>query len=199
MLIALLRHGPTEWTEDARIQGWTDTPLSATGRDAVRRWRVPEEVREFSWISSPLRRALETADLLGIAVQTEERLKEMHWGAWEGRRIAELRRDLGPAMAENEARGLDFQPPGGESPRELQARLQPWLAEAGRAKSSTAAVCHNGVIRAVLALATDWDMKRKPPIALQDAAIHVFRVGADGTPRLERANIAMEPSCRPLR
>jgi len=195
MLIALLRHGPTEWTEEGRIQGWTDTPLSAAGRDIVRRWCVPDDVRAFSWVSSPLRRALETANLLGMAARPEPRLKEMHWGAWEGLRIAELRRDLGAAMGENEARGLDFRPPSGESPRELQARLRPWLAEIGHAKASIAAVCHNGVIRAVLSLATGWDMKGKPPVKLRDATIHVFRVAMDGMPHLERANVTMEPAC----
>ena len=43
--------------------------------------------------------------------------------------LADLRAELGPAMAENEARGLDFRPPGGESPREVQARLKPFLAD----------------------------------------------------------------------
>jgi probable phosphoglycerate mutase len=130
-----------------------------------------------------------------MTARPEPRLKEMHWGAWEGLRISELRRDLGSVMDENEARGLDFRPLGGESPRELQARLRPWLEETGRAKSPIAAVCHNGVIRAVLSLATGWDMKGKPPVKLRDATLHVFRVAVDGTPQLERANVTMEPAC----
>lgn len=195
MLIALLRHGPTAWTEEGRIQGWTDIPLSAAGRDTVRRWRVPVEFGTFIWISSPLRRALGTAAVLGIQAAKEPRIKEMHWGEWEGHRIAELRRRLGCPMAENEDRGLDFRPPGGESPRDLQERLRPWLAEVGRSKSPVAAVCHNGVIRAVLALATGWDMRCDAPLKIQDAAIHVFRIDMDGMPHLDRPNIPMELPC----
>ena len=66
--------------------------------------------------------------LLGLDPRPEPRLVEMAWGEWEGRRLADLRAELGDAMIENEARGLDFRPPGGESPRDVQERLKPLLA-----------------------------------------------------------------------
>jgi probable phosphoglycerate mutase len=69
-------------------------------------------------------------------------------------------------MAANEARGLDFRPPGGESPREVCARLQALLAELAADPQPVVAVCHKGVIRAALVLATGWDMRSKPPLRL---------------------------------
>ena len=65
-----------------------------------------------------------------------------------------------PAMIENEARGLDFRPPGGESPRDVQARLRPFLESL---RDPTIAVTHKGVLRALYALATGWTMERKAP------------------------------------
>jgi probable phosphoglycerate mutase len=54
-------------------------------------------------------------------------------------------------MTQNEAAGLDFRPPGGESPRDVQERLKPYLASLA---GPTIAVTHKGVLRALYALAT---------------------------------------------
>ena len=62
--LALLRHGPTEWNAARRLQGRADIPLSAEGREIVRAWRLPETIAAFAWISSPLRRCIETATIL---------------------------------------------------------------------------------------------------------------------------------------
>ena len=97
----------------------------------------------------------------------------MSWGAWEGRRLADLRAELGEEMSANEARGWDFRPDGGESPREVLARVRAWLAEL---KAPTLAVTHRGVIRAVYAQAASWNMLGKPPARLAWDAVHVFRL-----------------------
>jgi probable phosphoglycerate mutase len=93
----------------------------------------------------------------------------MSWGCFEGRRLAELRGEAPDAMAANEARGLDFRPPGGESPREVCARLQAFLVELAADPRPVVAVCHKGVIRATLVLATGWDMRGRPPMRLARA------------------------------
>ena len=173
--LAIIRHGPTSWNEDKRLQGRADVPLSTKGRAAIAAWRLPFDASGFAWTSSPLCRAVETAEILGARnLVIEPRLTETDWGDWEGRRLAELRRELGEAMAENEARGLDFQPAGGESPRQVQARLRPWLGEVAARGDATIAVAHKGVIRTLLALATGWAMTGEPPVKLGRAAAHLF-------------------------
>src|SRR3546814_16034964 len=87
-------------------------------------------------------------------VCSSDLLVETDWGAWEGRTLAELRADLGAGMAANEARGLDFRPPGGESPRDVQDRLRPLLAELADAGEDVVAVSPKGVLRALYALAS---------------------------------------------
>lgn len=192
--LLLIRHGVTAWNTARRLQGRQDIPLSEAGRAQAATWRVPARFAGFAWISSPLGRATETARLLGAPadLRTDPRLMEMAYGTWEGRRLADLRRDLGAEMVENEARGLDFRPPGGESPRDLQARLQPLYMELAAAGTATIAVCHVGIIRATIALALGWDMTGKPPVKLRRAACHLFNLAGDGTPTLVAANLHLD-------
>ena len=190
-LFALIRHMPTERNAAGRLQGGEDVPVdSATAPN----WQVPPELDGFRWLTSPLRRARDTARLLGIAEPViEPRLSEMRWGLWEGETLAGLRARLGAEMAAAEAAGVDLRPPGGESPREVQARVAPLLAEIARSARPTAAITHKGVIRAVLSLATGWDMKDKPPHRLSWSAAHLFRLDTAGRPSVARLNISLEP------
>jgi broad specificity phosphatase PhoE len=175
----LIRHGRTLWNQQGRMQGRSDIPLCATGRAEVRGWRIPQDWQRARWLSSPLRRATETAALLTTQpVTIEPRLIEMDWGDWEGRTLADLRATESAAMAENEALGLDFRPAGGESPREVRARIESLLADLA---DDVVCVTHKGVIRAALSLATGWDMTCKPPLRLGDAALMLT---ADGVERL---------------
>ncbi len=146
--LLLIRHGRTLWNQAGRTQGQKDSPLTPEARAEVAAWRLPSGYESAAWIVSPLGRARETARLLGHGdAAVEPRLAEMSWGDWEGQDLGALRRELGAAMTDLEARGLDFRPPGGESPRELQQRLAPFLAERAGA-GPTVAVAHKGVVRA---------------------------------------------------
>lgn len=187
-LLALLRHGPTAWTREHRLQGRCDPPLDAAGRATVATWRVPSELRGLRWLSSPLARCTETAALLGLGAEIEPRLIEMDWGRWEGRTVAELRAEPGEEMAVMEACGLDLQPPGGESPRAVQRRLAPLLSEIAANGAPTGCVTHKGIIRAILALATGWAMVDPEPAKLDWAAAHVFRLAPGGAPSVVHLN-----------
>lgn len=190
--LALVRHAPTDWNFSKRMQGHVDMPLTAASRALVSRWRLPPEFQDFEWFVSPLRRARETAQiLLGREAAVEPTLIEMSWGEWEGRKLLVLRDELGPAMVEVEAMGLDFRPPNGESPRDVQARLLPWLRHLAHAGRPTGAVTHKGVIRAILSLATGWDFVGKPPVDFDWSSAHLFMLDHDGHPRIERLNISL--------
>ena len=70
--IALIRHGPTGWNAERRLQGRADRPLSDEGRARVAGWRVPDAYLGFEWVASPLSRARETAEILGLPVARTE-------------------------------------------------------------------------------------------------------------------------------
>jgi broad specificity phosphatase PhoE len=185
--LALLRHAETAWSAEGRIQGRADPSLSDAGRAAVSALVLPEACRGMRIVTSPLARCVQTAAILGAPhAPRERRLIEMDWGRWQGRRLEELRAEFGTAMRENEERGLDFRPDGGESPREVVARVSGWLSTLSE---PTLAVTHRGVIRAVFAAASGWDMRGKPPAKLDWSAFHLFRLAADGTPTVEKLNV----------
>ena len=189
--LALIRHGPTEWNRLGRIQGQTDIPLDAAGREAVAAWVLPPDLEGYRWVSSPLSRAVETARILGVEAALEDALVEMNWGRWEGQRIEDLGAELDAATADDERQGLDLRRPGGESPRDVQRRIAPWLASVAATGQATAAVTHKGVIRAAYALASGWDMIDKPPDKLNDAAVHHFLIDGDRSLLIDRLNVAL--------
>jgi broad specificity phosphatase PhoE len=190
--LLLIRHGATAWNESGRIQGRADLGLSARGRAEVAAWRLPPAWAGARWLTSPLRRAQETAALLTDSpVLLEPRLTEMDWGEWEGRRALDLRAEAPAALARNEARGLDLRPPGGERPRDVCARLRELAAELAADPAPVAAVCHKGVIRAALALATGWDMRGEPPLRLRPAHALALACDLDGGLELRPPPLAL--------
>ena len=186
MRVCLIRHAATAWTESGRIQGRSDVPLSAAGRAQVLSWRLPPRFTDAACLTSPLRRARETACLLGFTAPTSDaRLVEMACGAFEGRSLASLRHEHAARMRALEATGVDLRPPGGETPREVAARLADLLRELAPSGGDHVLVTHKGVMRASLVLACGWDMLGRPPArcAVGEALIH--RLLPDGRPVLE--------------
>jgi broad specificity phosphatase PhoE len=191
--IAIVRHASTAWNEAGLLQGQTDTPLSPRGEADARTWRLPDPAATWKRVCSPLARARRTAELLqpAAAVSVDSRLREMSFGVWEGHSLAELRRTVGERFLEAERQGLDFHPPGGESPRMVMERLGGWTAEVARSGQPVVAVSHKAAIRALLALATGWDMTGRQPVKLDWSCAHFFAAGADGSLRLERPNVPL--------
>ena len=182
-VVALMRHAQTAWNVAGRIQGHTDVAI-LPGASC----RLPDRCKGMRVVTSPLLRCVQTAQLLGAPdAEREPRLMEMRWGEWEGQTLARLREN--PAMRENEARGFDFRPDGGESPREVLLRVSEWLREVAHDGRATLAVTHRGVIRVVFAQASGWDMRGPPPEELDWQAAHFFRLDAEGRPSIDRLNI----------
>ena len=188
--IALIRHGPTGWNAERRLQGRADRPLSDEGRARVAGWRVPDAYLGFEWVASPLSRARETAEILGLPVaRTEDAIVEMDWGDWEGHTRPELDARYGAEVARRTALGLDLRPHNGESPREVRDRFAAWARAVAGAGRPVGAVCHQGIIRAALSLATGWNMLGKPPVRMDWDSLHLFEADAAGHLAIAEMNI----------
>jgi probable phosphoglycerate mutase len=93
-LLILWRHGQTEWNAAQRLQGQTDTPLSRVGVEQARE-SAPRlaALRPTVLIASDLQRAAATqaalAELVGLPVTHDPRLRERGFGEWEGHTHAE--------------------------------------------------------------------------------------------------------------
>src|SRR2546423_12284707 len=140
-----VRHGETDWNRDQRYQGQRDIPLNATGRSqAAANGRalakgLGKEAATLDYVSSPLLRARETMELmrpeLGLpprSYRTDDRLREIHYGHWEGELWTELPAKDPQGFAAREADKWGWRPTGGESYRELSARVADWLGEVER-------------------------------------------------------------------
>ncbi len=192
MRIAFLRHGPTDWNEEGRIQGRIDTPLSAAGRAKMAGLAPPQGFAAAPAYTSPLRRARETASLLGFADATvDARLSEHHWGDWEGMTREEILARDGADAFTRAGSGIDFTPKGGESTRDLLARVADFLRDRARDPGDAVAIAHRGVLRSAYALATGWDMLTPMPAKLDLTAALVLEVDTDGDTKIAALNVPL--------
>jgi probable phosphoglycerate mutase len=175
--LALLRHGHTAWNRAGRIQGRSDIPLDDPAARDLSALRLPTPWTEADLWSSPLARAVQTAQLVtGRAPRTTPALTEMNWGAWEGLHGADLRADPTSGYRDIEEWGWDYTPPGGESPGSLRDRLRPWVQNLAR---DSVAVCHIGVMRVLMAQATGWDFDGPAPFAIKRNRLYVLHIDGD--------------------
>lgn len=161
--VYFIRHGQTQWNGEKRLQGRTDIPLNRAGRLQISAYQLPSALSSLLWFHSPLLRAQQTAALLGVDSCSEAALIEMNWGAWEGKTLTQLSLEEPIEFAKQEALGLDLRPAGGESPRLVAERVSDWIEmfDIGSTAPRIGCVSHKGVIRAIYARATNWNMLGK--------------------------------------
>lgn len=147
--IWLIRHGLTRLGEEKRYQGATDTGLSDKGRAALRRADfAPAHVHV-----SPARRARETAELLfpGVRQIPVSGLREMNFGAFEGRGWWEMEQDADyRAWVDG---GCEGRCPGGEDRAEFTARVTNAfreIVETEKNSEELVLVAHGGTQMALL-------------------------------------------------
>lgn len=190
--IAFIRHGPTQWNDEGRLQGQQDIPLSEAGRLGMSALRPPagfESVRAFV---SPLSRARETARLLGLAnAVVDERLSEHGWGSWEGLTREEILARDGQDAFERAGRGIDFTPFGGESTRELVARVGAFLRDVAKDEGDAIAIAHRGILRTAYTLATGWDMASPMPAKLDLSGALILALTRDGKAEISALNVPL--------
>lgn len=158
LTLYFVRHGETDWNAVRRYQGQTDIPLNDVGRgQAARNGRVLAETmraREHpEFIASPLMRTSETMSIIrremGLKADdfpTDDRLKEINFGHWEGRLWDELAEENSPEFNARLADPFRWRPQDGESYADLAQRVASWLLGL---QTDTIAVSHGGVSRVV--------------------------------------------------
>jgi probable phosphoglycerate mutase len=164
--IVFLRHGETDWNVEGRLQGSRDIPLNDKGRGQARRngeavgGAIPD-VAGFDFVASPLIRARETMEIarrtMGLdphAYRTDDRLREIVYGEWEGLTGSELEATVPDLIVARQKDKWRFLPPGGESYHLLCERVGEWLATIDR---PTFVVSHGGVARVVRKILLDLD------------------------------------------
>lgn len=156
MKIYLVRHGETDWNQAGLLQGQTDNALNAQGLEQAR--EAAERLKEVPFeiaFCSPLIRAKRTAEtIIGdrkITLTTDERLRELNFGPWEGVDIRTIK-DAASQPFTNP--GSYIPPEGAESFAQLYKRSGEFVDQVLLPLEGTyetvLVVAHGGVNRSIL-------------------------------------------------
>lgn len=186
--LLLVRHGQTDATVTGRTQGRVDNPLNATGHrqaEALAARLVRE--RPAAVYSSPASRAMATATplatLLGVEIATDPRLLEMDYGRLDDRTGAELREQEPEFMARwAEDDPADLRMPGGETMREVRARMLEAMTDlvGAHAGETVALFSHGFAIRSLVCGALGVPLASFRRIRVDLASFSVVEQGEGG-------------------
>jgi len=161
--LILVRHGQTLWNREKRVQGVSDIELSNRGRaqaDSLARSLRDEKIDAI--ISSPLKRALQTAEAINrfhhLPIEHEEDLMELNMGDFEGMAFQEMMKNHGDLLERWIKNPSSVVMPGGESLAELQERA--WgVVELIAGRSGTILLAaHNFTIMTILCKIKEMDL-----------------------------------------
>ncbi|MGI9521039.1 MAG: histidine phosphatase family protein [Hyphomicrobiaceae bacterium] len=184
--IYFIRHGQTEWNRTRRIQGQIDTYLNHTGRQqATRNGAVLKSMRsqvaDMDFFASPLTRCRETMeivrDTLGLPTkeyETDDRLKEIHFGTWQGQYWTDIVNHDPEGCMERQANPYHWRPEGGESYADLSERAGQWLFER---RQDAVVVSHGGVSRVLRGSVLDIDPTEVTELSVPQNKVLILRNG----------------------
>ncbi|HEU5130116.1 MAG TPA: histidine phosphatase family protein [Glycomyces sp.] len=161
--LLVVRHGQTEWNLSGRIQGFSDIGLDETGRaQAAEAAPALAEYRPVRIIASDLRRAVDTArpiaELTGVDIELDKRLRERGYGPWEGLTMHEI----AERFPDDHARWRAQEPllnPEIETWGDLKRRTGEAVRDIVESESegTSILVCHGGSARQVVGGVLGWD------------------------------------------
>jgi 2,3-bisphosphoglycerate-dependent phosphoglycerate mutase len=180
--LILIRHGETAWNRERRMQGQTDTPLSALGRAQAGAVGQRLARQPFAAIySSDLARAWDTAAAIaeasGHKIVSEPRLRECTFGVFEGLTYPEMAQRYPAEHARFVLREDDYAVPGGESPRQFYERSLGCLEDIAAAHPGECAVVvtHGLVLDTLHRAARNMPLNAKREAPLLNASLNIFR------------------------
>lgn len=173
-MLFLVRHGQTAANAAGLLLGRADPPLTDLGQRQARAIAdaLPTPSRV---ISSPLRRASDTAAAFGQTVEIDERWVEMDYGDLDGQEIGSVAAEMWSQWRADPR----FAPPGGESLAAVGERVRNACAElAGSADGSDiVVVSHVSPIKAAIAWALGVPNAVAWRMYLEDAAVARVKTG----------------------
>lgn len=179
--LILIRHGETLWNTERRMQGQLDSPLTVRGRWQAQKLGERLKAQPFtSLYSSDLPRAHQTAqsiaEVTGHAIVTDERLRERHFGVFEGMTRTEMEQHDPDVYARFMSRDPQYAVPDGESPADFFARCRAVLEELAmrHAGATIAVVTHGLVLDCAYRAASGLALEVLRPVPLVNASLNWF-------------------------
>jgi broad specificity phosphatase PhoE len=192
----LVRHGLAS-RQEGRLVGHLDLPLSPEGEGAIAGLLRDGVARPDRVISSDLARARSSAQVLarawGLSVAEDARLREMHFGSWEGLTFAEAHAASGAGFDAWAAAWSTTRVPEGEGFMDVHARVLAWWnASRDGLHGTTCIVGHGGSLRALLVDLFQRPLDQAFTFACDHAHVTVVRI-EEGRPVLVAANMPELP------
>jgi probable phosphoglycerate mutase len=185
--LCLVRHGETAWNAEGRVQGQLDVPLNATGLAQARAVAAVLKNESFAAIySSDLIRTQQTAqpvaDLLKKKIVLDEKLRERHYGAFQGMTYAEAKVQIPEGYARFRARDPEYDFGSGESLRDFSDRSLVFIQEVIQKHEGRSLLLftHGGVLEMVYRHATGRGLSTPRDFEIPNAAINRVEIGAAG-------------------
>jgi broad specificity phosphatase PhoE len=189
-VIYYIRHGETSWNADGRLQGAQDTALNELGRrQAVQSGHLLDgllardgrDKAQIPYLSSPLSRARTTMELMRGALNlpprdyaTDDRLREIGYGQWEGSTLSEMRAADPAFFAQRLADKWRVAPEGGETYEAVQRRMRDWY---DGVRGDTVVVAHGGTARALMVALGFETPQSASDLPIAQGAVYVFDDG----------------------
>jgi broad specificity phosphatase PhoE len=188
-VIIFVRHGQTEVNREGRLQGRLDAPLTALGREQARHVATGlAGSAATAVVTSPLRRAADTAheiaSVLGVEVELDDRLVEVDYGEWDGRKFSEVAPEEWGRWRDDVA----FVPPGGESLLTVATRVGDFCSARLRGDRTIVAVSHVSPIKAAVVWALGISEEATWRMHLDVASVTRIGRRGDGPPFLAGYN-----------
>ncbi|MFN2595333.1 MAG: histidine phosphatase family protein [Actinomycetota bacterium] len=169
--IVLVRHAETGWSAAGRHTSFTDVPLSDEGRRRAAAIASFLKGRPFELVlTSPLKRAIETCRIAGFGdvAKIRSELKEWDYGDYEGRTTAEIRKVRPDWILWEDGA------PGGESPQQVQSRVDPIVDELLGCHGDVAVFSHGHLLRALAARWINLSVAAGRSLRLETGSISVL-------------------------
>ena len=182
--LILVRHGETDWNAEGRIQGMLDIPLNALGMQqaglaAVELARTIDVAR---LVSSDLVRTRETTTPINAATGFEPRfdarIRERHFGVWQGKTYEEWRVQDAVGMARYSAGDPDYGPEGGETASQFLKRCVDAVTDLvlSSDEKTLILVTHGGVVSSMVRHAEGLNPQSARTWSVPNASISEWRV-----------------------
>jgi len=167
--IWLVRHGETEWSRSGQHTSRTDLPLTPEGeRHAADLKRMLAGHSFAQVLSSPMRRAVETCQLVGLTPDISDDLREWDYGDYEGLTTPDIQKQV-PGWTI-----WTGSPPNGETAEQVGARADRVISRAMTGKGDVALFGHGHLLRILAARWIGLDPSGGRLLALSTASLSVL-------------------------
>lgn len=179
MNIYLVKQCETDWIKEGKFEGFSETFLNETG--LLQAQLIGKQLRRISFnkiYSSSLSRTVECSEIINTYLRTEiitdDKLKDINWGLWEGKTWLEIQKEFKPDLVKWLKNPINCPTPNGESYLDLQSRILSSLLDivlANDESNEILIVTHGTVIKTFVCTFLGLDLHKRGNFDIDNGSI----------------------------